>query len=103
MNQHPISSDEMYKEDPTQDMLDWLQPFTVNVEDLEMYVLAHSSEKVNSHRESDASKVETQKRKHNIFSHFPKTELRHMLGNQNYEGSLQKTHWRRFTSRRKVW
>ena len=28
-------SDEMYKEDPTQDIPDWLQPVTVNLEDLE--------------------------------------------------------------------
>ena len=28
-------SDEMYKEDPAQGIPDWLQPFTVNGEDLE--------------------------------------------------------------------
>ena len=36
VNQHAkIFSDEMYKEDPTQDIPDWLQPVTVNLEDLE--------------------------------------------------------------------
>ena len=33
----------MDKEDPTQGIPDWLQPFTVNLEDLEAHVLAHSS------------------------------------------------------------
>ena len=33
-------SDEMYKEDPTQDILDWLQPFTLNLEDLK-YMCSH--------------------------------------------------------------
>ena len=33
-------SDEMYKEDPTQGILDWLQPFAVYLEDLE-YVCSH--------------------------------------------------------------
>ena len=51
----------MNKEDPVQGILVWLQPFTVNLEDLEMYVLASSSERENSDSEGDASKVETQK------------------------------------------
>ena len=71
MNQHTKKlSDEMHKEDPTQGIPDWLQPFTVILEDLKMHVLAHSSERVNSDSEGDASKVEIQKRKHNILTHF---------------------------------
>ena len=36
LNQHTKNiSDEMYKEDPVQDIPDWLQPFTVDLEDLE--------------------------------------------------------------------
>ena len=32
--------------------------------------------------------------KHSIFTHFPKDrKLRYLLENQDYEGSLQKTHW----------
>ena len=62
----------MYKEDPTQGILDWLQPFTANLEDLEMHVLAHFSERENSDSEGDAPKVETQKRKHNIHACFRK-------------------------------
>ena len=36
-------ADETNKESPTQGILVWLQPFTVCLEDLEAYVLAHSS------------------------------------------------------------
>ena len=40
MNHHTIFSDKIYKEDPTQGILDWLQPLTVNLEDLE-YMCSH--------------------------------------------------------------
>ena len=59
------TENEMAEEDPSQDIPGWLQPFTENLEDLEAYVLAHSSERVNSD-------LETQKRKHNVYTHFPK-------------------------------
>ena len=62
----------MNKEDPTQCIPDWLQPFTDNQEDLETHVPAHSSERENSDSEGDAPKVETQKRKHSICGHLPK-------------------------------
>ena len=45
-NREPAN--EMNKEDPTQGIPVWLQPFTVNLEDLEALVLAHSSERENS-------------------------------------------------------
>ena len=71
MNQHTkLVSDDMYKEDPTQGIPDWLHTFTVNLENLEMYVLAHSSERKNSDSEDDASKVEVQKWKHSILTNF---------------------------------
>ena len=63
--------DEMNKEDPTQGIPVWLQPFTVNLEDLETHVPAHTSEREISDSEGDASKVEIQKRKHTIYTHFP--------------------------------
>ena len=56
--------DEMNKEDPTQGIPDWLQPFTDNLEDLETHVPAHPSEREISDSEGDASNVETQKWKH---------------------------------------
>ena len=62
--------DETNKEDPTQGILVWLQPFTVNLQDLETHVLTHSSERENSDSEGDASTVETQKRKHNVHPYF---------------------------------
>ena len=64
--------DEMNKEDPTQGIPDWLQPFTDNPEDLETHVPAHPSEREISDSEGDASKMETQKRKHSIYTHFSK-------------------------------
>ena len=65
-------SDEVYREDPTQDILDWLQPFTVDLEDLEIHVLAHSSDRVNSDSEGDASKEEISKSMHRIHTNFRK-------------------------------
>ena len=65
-NREPAN--EMNKEDPTQGIPVWLQPFTVNLEDLEAHVLAHSSERANSDSEGGASKVETQKRKHGVHA-----------------------------------
>ena len=64
--------DEINEEDPTQDIPDWLQPFTDNLEDVETHVPAHSSEREISDSEGHASKVATQKRKHCISSHFTK-------------------------------
>ena len=54
------TENEMDEEDATQGILDWLQPFTENLEDLEMHVPAHPSEREISDSEGDASKVETQ-------------------------------------------
>ena len=72
-------SDEMYKEDPTQGILDWLQPFTANLEDLEKHVLAHSCERENSDSEGDASKVETHKWNQSIQTNFSKDRKRSIL------------------------
>ena len=49
-----------------------LQPFTVNLEDLEYMFFALSSGRVNSDSEGDASKVETQEWKHSVNTHFRK-------------------------------
>ena len=49
-------AEETNKEDPTQSIPVWLQPFTENLDDLE----------------GNASKVETQKRKHNVHAYFRK-------------------------------
>ena len=69
-------TDEMKKEDPTQGIPDWLQPFTVNLEDLEMHVLAHPLEREISDSEGDTSKVEIQKWKHGILTNFGKDRKR---------------------------
>ena len=65
------TEDEMDEEDPTQGILDWLQPFTGNLEDLEAHVPAHPCDREVSDSEGDLQ-VETQKRKHSIYAHFSK-------------------------------
>ena len=49
------TEDETDKEDPTQGIPEWLQPFTANPEDLETHVPAHSSEREISDSKGDAS------------------------------------------------
>ena len=82
VNREPAN--EMNKEDPTQGIPVWLQPFTVNLEDLEACVHAHSSERVNSDSEGEASKVETQKRNHGVHAHFRKDQKRSILRSEKY-------------------
>ena len=53
-------ANEMNKEDPTQGIPEWLQPFTVNREDLETHVLAHACEREISDSEGDASKADSE-------------------------------------------
>ena len=89
-NRGSAKKDEMGKEDPTQGIPEWLQPFTDNLVHLETHVPAHSSERENSDSEG-AAKVVTQKRKHSIYTQFhQRPKLRRMLADPNYEGSLQK-------------
>ena len=54
VNREPAN--EMNKEDPTQGIPVWLHPVTVNLEDLEAHVLAHSSERVFPDSKGDAFK-----------------------------------------------
>ena len=67
-------------------------PSQINLEDLEGHAPAHSSEREISDSEGDASKVETKKTEAKcLYSLYQRTKLRHMLKNENYEGSVQKT------------
>ena len=76
-----------------QGILVWLQPFTVNLEDLEMYVLAHSSERENSDSEGDASKVETQKNGSIVFmAYFRKNQKRSILRAEKYGDLITAEH-----------
>ena len=77
-------ADETNKEDPTQGILVWLQQFTVNLEDLETRVLAYSSAREKSDSEGDASKAETQKRKHCVHAYFRKNQKRSILRTEKY-------------------
>ena len=96
-------ADETNKEDPTQGILVWFQPFTANLEDLETHVPAHSSEREISDSEGDASKVERKMEAQYLYSLHQRPKLRHMLENQNYEGSVQKTQRGIYSTSRKVW
>ena len=79
-NRGSVDKDEMDKEDPTQGIPDWLQPFTDNLEDLETHVPAHSSEREISDSEGDASKVETEKTDAQcLFSLHQRPKLRLLL------------------------
>ena len=71
-NREPAN--EMNKEDPTKGILVWFQPFTVNLEDLEAHVPAHSSEKENSDSDGDTSRVETSKLEHSVHAYFRKNQ-----------------------------
>ena len=64
--------DEMHTWAPTQGILVWWQPITVHLVDLEAFVPAHYSERVNSDSEGDASKEETHKRKHSVHAYCRK-------------------------------
>ena len=81
-NREPAN--DMNKEDPTQGIPVWLQSVTVNLEDLEAHVLAHSSERANSDLEGEASKVETQKRKHSVHAYFRKNQKRSIPRSEKY-------------------
>ena len=67
--------DEINEEDPTQDIPDWLQPFTDNLEDMETHVPAHSSGKEISDSEDDASKVGHKNGSTVSLLTSPKTEI----------------------------
>ena len=62
--------DEMNEEDPTQVISDWKQSITDNLEDLETFASAHSSEREILKSESGASQMWIQKRKYDIHTHF---------------------------------
>ena len=55
-------------------------------------MLAHSSERENSDSESDASKVETQKRKHSVHAYFRKNQKRSILRAVKYGDLITAEH-----------
>ena len=68
--------DEMDKEDPTQGMSEWFQPFTDNLEDLETHVPAHSSERENSDSEGCCKSGDTKKEAQYLYSLPQRPRLR---------------------------
>ena len=82
-NREPAN--EMNKEDPTQGIPVWLQPFTVNLEDLEAPVLAHSFERENS--EWCFKSGDTKKRRHSVHAYFRRNQRRSNLRSEK-DGDL---------------
>ena len=63
---------EMDKEDPMQEILEWLQTFTDNLEDLETHVPEHSSKRDTTQIRKVLQKWWHKKLKDSIYTHFPK-------------------------------
>ena len=83
------------------DLSEWMKEFIDNLEDTELPPSAHVSQDSDSERPTN---VISKSRKHSFFYSLPtRPKFRSMFANDNYEDSLQKTHWRSSTSSRKVW
>ena len=90
-NREPAN--EMNKEDPTQGIPVWLQPFTVNLEDLEAHVLAHSSER----ERTQIRKVMCQKWRHkngstSVHASFRKNQKTSTLRTEKYGDLITAEH-----------
>ena len=86
------TQDEKDTEDPTQEVPEWLQNFTANLEDLEKHVPAHSSERENSDSEASTKWLTNQNFGNILFILISKRpKLRRMLQDQDYKDTMQKT------------
>ena len=87
---------------PSIDLPEWLQEFTENLVDES--VPAHRDAPASSSREAvSETRQKVVSGKHIIFHFLPEgPKLRHLHEDQDYKGSLQKTHWRSSTLCRKV-
>ena len=103
-NRSGTESDNMERDDQSQDVPEWLQNFTENLEDPEISVHAHISRQ-DSDSERPTKVVAKKKRKRSLKKSLPKRpELRRVLEDPNYEVSLRKTHLRSiYSTSRKVW
>ena len=73
VNQHAKHfSNEMYKEDPTQDIPDWLQPVAVNLEDMEKCARRFLWKSEHRFGRWRFKKWRDKKRKHSIHAYFRK-------------------------------
>ena len=92
-NRKQDTQDEKDTEDPTQEVPEWLQNFTANLEDLEKHVPTHVSERENSDSEASTKVVDKSKlRKRRIYTHFPKDRNCDVcFEDQNYEVPMQET------------
>ena len=82
----------MNKEDQTQGILVWLQPITVNPEDLEAYVLAHSSAREIRFGRWCFKRRDTKNWSTSILTHFRKKQKRSVLRAENYGDLITAEH-----------
>ena len=91
--------DSRVSDDRLRDLPEWLEEFTDNLEDTELHAPAHISQD-----SACESGIKMNIKEAQYLHSLPKRpKLRSLLSNQDYKGSLQKTHWRSSTSSRKVW
>ena len=77
MNQHTkLFRDEMYKKDPTQGILDGLQTYTVNLEDLEYMCLHFPLKERTQIRKATLQSGDTKMEAQCIHTHFCKYRMR---------------------------
>ena len=85
------------------DIPEWLQEFRENLVDdrVPEHKDSHAS---SSHEPSLEPMRSVDLGKHSVYTHFPKDrKLRDLPEDQNYKGSVQKTHWHSRTSCRNFW
>ena len=99
-NQNKMRSDRKNSDDPLADLPEWLES-SKKISKIQHCMHPHtvSELRFRTFYESGNKIKETQ----HLHSLPKRPRLRRVLENQNNKGSLQKTHWRRSTSRRKVW
>ena len=85
-------ADEMNKEDPTQGILVWLQPFTVTLEDVEAHVLALLLKERTQIRKVMLQKWRHKNRKHSVHAYFRKNRKRSMLRAEKYGDLITAEH-----------
>ena len=101
-NQNKKRDNNQASDDRLRDLPEWLEEFTDNLEDTEMFAAAHTHFSGLRFGTSFESGINIKEDKY-LYSLPKRPKLWSMLAKQNYKGSLQKTHWRSSTSCRNVW
>ena len=101
LGQESWESDKKDENDPLADMPFWLEDFTDNLIPTEVQACTSTHFSGFGFGRFYESGIQEA---HYFFHSLPeRPKLRRLLENQNNESLLHKTHWRRFTTSRKVW